>query len=92
MGQELYKKIYNVKEFYVALYKGLRTFKYMKKNKKTNEMTPHLIERIMLAVTEVNGCEFCSYSHTKIALEQGMSQEEIKCFYPESLKGFLITK
>ncbi|MFC0273464.1 carboxymuconolactone decarboxylase family protein [Metabacillus herbersteinensis] len=46
----------------------------------------------MLAVTEVNGCEFCSYSHTKIALEQGMSQEEIKCFYPESLKGFLITK
>lgn len=31
----------------------------------------------MLAVTEVNGCEICSYGHTKIALEQGMTEEEI---------------
>ena len=31
----------------------------------------------MLAVTEVNGCEICSYGHTKIALEQGMTKEEI---------------
>src|SRR5699024_7932706 len=34
----------------------------------------------MLAVTEVNGCEICSYGHTKYALEQGMSNEEIKSF------------
>jgi AhpD family alkylhydroperoxidase len=32
----------------------------------------------MLAVTEVNGCEVCSYAHTKITLAQGMSDEEIK--------------
>lgn len=32
----------------------------------------------MLAVTEVNGCEACSYAHTKFALEEGMSPEEIK--------------
>jgi AhpD family alkylhydroperoxidase len=31
----------------------------------------------MLAVTEVNGCEACSYAHTKYALEEGMSPEEI---------------
>lgn len=34
-------------------------------------------ERIMLAVTEVNGCDICSYAHTKMALEAGMSSEEI---------------
>ncbi|GGK03653.1 hypothetical protein GCM10007063_27480 [Lentibacillus kapialis] len=39
---------------------------------------PQFKERIMLAVTEVNGCEICSYGHTKYALEQGMSNEEIK--------------
>ncbi|MFC4600264.1 carboxymuconolactone decarboxylase family protein [Cohnella hongkongensis] len=78
MEQKLYKKIYGVKEFYVALYKGLRTFKYMNRSKKKNKMSSHFIERIMLAVTEVNGCEVCSYAHTKIALAQGMSDEEIK--------------
>lgn len=28
MGQEFYKKIYSGKEFYITLYKGLRTIKY----------------------------------------------------------------
>lgn len=78
VGQELYKKIYTMKEFYVALYKGLRTMKYLKKNKESQQMSSHFIERIMLAVTEVNGCEICSYAHTKIALEQGMSDQEIE--------------
>lgn len=32
----------------------------------------------MLAVTEVNGCEVCSYSHSKTALEMGMDEREIK--------------
>ena len=35
-------------------------------------------ERIMLAVTEVNGCRYCSYFHSKQALEAGMTTEEIK--------------
>lgn len=77
MGQEFYKKIYSLREFYIALYNGMRTIKYMMREKKNKELTPEFIERIMLAVTEVNGCEICSYAHTKIALEQGMSNEEI---------------
>ncbi|MCF7932972.1 MAG: carboxymuconolactone decarboxylase family protein [Acholeplasmataceae bacterium] len=35
------------------------------------------IERLMLAVTEVNGCEVCSFAHTKMALKQGFTKEEI---------------
>lgn len=34
-------------------------------------------ERIMLAVTQVNGCRYCSYYHSKLALEAGMSPDEI---------------
>ena len=78
MHQEFYKKIYNPKELYIALYRGLRTMKYMRRSKKNHELTTELTERIMLAVTEVNGCEICSYGHTKMALEQGMSEEEIE--------------
>lgn len=77
MGQEFYKKIYRPKEFYVALYKGFKTFKYIKKCRQDNTLSKKFIERIMLAVTEVNGCEVCSYAHTKMALEEGMDKEEI---------------
>lgn len=34
-------------------------------------------KRIMLAVTEVNGCEMCRYFHTQQALKLGMDREEI---------------
>lgn len=77
MGIIFYKKIYTLSEFYITLRNGLRTFKYMVKNKKNHLMAPEFTERIMLAVTEVNGCEVCSYAHAKIALEQGMSSDEI---------------
>lgn len=76
--EQFYKKMYTVREFYDALYKGLRTMKYMKKSKTDGTLSMHFIERIMLAVTEVNGCEVCTYGHTKIALEEGMSNEEIQ--------------
>lgn len=87
MGQEFYKKIYTVREGYTALYKGLRTYKYLKRNKKSGQMSMHFIERIMLAVTEVNGCEVCAYGHTKIALEQGMSDEEIQMLLSGTIKN-----
>lgn len=35
-------------------------------------------ERLMLAVTEVNQCQMCSYGHTRMALETGMSSDEIR--------------
>ena len=35
-------------------------------------------ERIMLAVTEVNGCRYCQYAHAKMALEAGIPHDEIK--------------
>jgi AhpD family alkylhydroperoxidase len=34
-------------------------------------------ERIMLAVTEVNGCRYCSYFHTQVALKAGLDAQEI---------------
>ena len=30
----------------------------------------------MLAVTSVEGCRYCSYFHSKLALKGGISQEE----------------
>jgi AhpD family alkylhydroperoxidase len=36
------------------------------------------MERLMLAVTQVNGCALCAWGHTKAALESGMSGEEVR--------------
>ena len=77
MGIDFGKELYSVQESYWIFYKGLRTIKYMARAKKNNELSPEFIERIMMAVTEVNGCAVCSYAHTKMALEIGMSNEEV---------------
>jgi len=78
MAQQFYKKIYSLREGYVILFQAVRTMPYLARSRKRKELSSELIERIMLAVTEVNGCEVCSYGHTKMALEQGMSSEEIQ--------------
>lgn len=72
------RKLYSMKEIYTILYNGMRTAPYLSKAKKKGELDTEFIERIMLAVTEVNGCGVCSYAHTKMALEAGMSDKEIQ--------------
>ena len=46
-------------------------------------LTQHCIshafsEKIMLAVTQVNGCRYCSYAHTRMALQAGVSEPELR--------------
>jgi AhpD family alkylhydroperoxidase len=72
------KKLYSVRESYWIFYHGIRTMHYMFRAKKKGEITSKFIERIMLAVTEVNECAICSYAHTRRALETGMTSEEIQ--------------
>ena len=87
MEQVLYKKQYTVREFYDALQKGIRTYKFLKRSKQSKQISIQFFERIMLAVTEVNGCEVCSYAHTKMALEQGMDEQEIKKLLSGTTEG-----
>ncbi|MCB0637332.1 MAG: carboxymuconolactone decarboxylase family protein [Lewinella sp.] len=49
-------------------------------NKRHQRIDPTFVEHLQLAVTEVNGCAACSYAHAHLALQQGMSQEEINGF------------
>jgi len=43
-------------------------------------------QRLMMAVTEVNGCRYCSYYHSKLALKAGISQEELDSLLSGELK------
>jgi AhpD family alkylhydroperoxidase len=78
MERRFFKKFYSVPELYVILVRGLRTMPFLAKSRSTGGLSSGFTERIMLAVTEVNGCEVCSYAHTRMALERGMSMDEIR--------------
>jgi AhpD family alkylhydroperoxidase len=41
-------------------------------------LEPAFRERLMLAVTGVNGCRMCSYYHSRAAVESGLASDEVK--------------
>lgn len=66
--------------------RAARSFLYLRLFKRKNGMNFKFKERIMLAVTEVNGCQMCSFVHTKLALKAGLSLDDIQ----ELLSGELV--
>lgn len=72
------KKLYSIPETYGIMVNAFRSSRYLRRARKAGKMNKNFMERIMLAVTEVNGCAMCSYYHTRVALESGMTSEEIK--------------
>lgn len=71
-------RIFLIKEQLKNIYKGAKGFVLLRYSKKFKLMNKQFKERIMLSITETNGCAMCSFVHTKIALSSGMSREEIK--------------
>ena len=74
----VFKKRYSVPELYRILVKGLRALPRLLSARMSGLVSARLAERIMLAVTEVNGCEVCSYAHARMALEMGLGAEEVR--------------
>ena len=75
-----YKRKFSLWEMYRSFIYLPRAIQKMIGNKKSQLVDDDFIKRLQLAVTEVNGCPACSYQHTKMALQQGMSGEEISSF------------
>lgn len=85
MGKGQGRKLYSLGESYRIIYLALRTGRYMRRANKSGELAKKFTERIMLAVTEVNQCAMCAYGHTKMALEAGMSNDEIRALLGGSM-------
>lgn len=75
-----FKRKFTFIQMYFSFIYAAGAFSVLSKNKKNGLLHPDFVERLQLAVTEVNGCAACSYQHTKMALKQGMSSEEISSF------------
>jgi len=72
-----YKRKFSVLEMYRAVVMIPIASAKMIENKRKKLVGQDFVERLQLAVTEVNGCAACSYAHSYMALKQGMSNEEI---------------
>jgi AhpD family alkylhydroperoxidase len=67
----------NPKEFLSDLWFALKNITRLKKLGKKEAVSASFRERLMLAVTAVNGCRYCSYFHARQALKSGLSKTEI---------------
>ncbi len=93
-------KWYGLKDFYYTMVLSHRAVFRLIGNKIKPKIEDAFVERLMLAVTEVNGCEACSYVHTRAALKSGFSKQEIESFLsgsdayivPEEAKGILFAQ
>ena len=72
------KPLFSLPETYRILVNAIRTMSYMMRGEKSGFLSAALRERLMIAVTEVNGCAMCSYAHARMALESGMQEAEIR--------------
>lgn len=68
------KKRYTVRETYRISQLAARSALTTRRDQCDRDAT----ERIMLAVTEVNGCEICSYAHARRAIEAGVGNDEVR--------------
>lgn len=71
----------------------IKEFKFILKNrekiKKLEEgelITAEFRQRLMMAVTEVNGCRYCSYYHSRLALKAGISSQELDSLLEGNIK------
>ena len=81
------KRLYGVKDNVRFLNDFLSNLGDIRKSKKANDVSEAFEKRIMLAVTQVNGCRMCSYFHTKKALEMGVPEHEIRKILQGELGG-----
>ena len=77
-----------MKKFNKRTYQNITQFlsdiKFLFKNRKTIKqinngelINKSFQERLMLAVTGVNNCRYCTYYHSRLALEAGITSEEL---------------
>lgn len=85
MDKSFNKRLFTLNQFVSLVNKGIYSaVKYRKERKLISKSFEH---HIMLAVTEVNGCQVCTYTHTKQAIESGSSKEEIAMFLSGDLSN-----
>ncbi len=79
------KQRYSMAEGYLVTVMAARSVGDFRRQRQS--LGAPFVERIMLAVTEVNGCPVCSYGHAKLALQAGLPEDKIRQMFDGNLAG-----
>jgi AhpD family alkylhydroperoxidase len=71
------KRSYTPRSFFRDLREMLARRSEIRDTARSGRVSQAFAEKIMMAVTAVNGCRYCAYFHTRQALAEGVSQDEI---------------
>lgn len=71
------KRFYTPRSFYSDLVELLARRSEIRGTMQSGRVSRAFAEKIMMAVTAVNRCRYCARYHTRLALEEGVPQDEI---------------
>lgn len=69
---------YTPGQAYTVVREMLRMVRHVPRGKEKSPLGFAFFERLMLAVTQVNGCAICGYHHAAEALKAGLAEAEIR--------------
>lgn len=72
------KRVFTWKLYVQSLREMFANMDQMREAARGGRVSRPFAEKIMLAVTQVNGCRYCDYGHTQAALQMGISQQELQ--------------
>jgi AhpD family alkylhydroperoxidase len=66
---------------------ALRGSRLARADRRRGAVPPAFRERIMLTVTQVNGCRWCSFAHARLALSLGVRSGDVKALLDGCVDG-----
>lgn len=77
-GKYFSKRSYTFSSFISDISAVVKNLRSIRDTRTSRRISGKFAEHTMLANTSVNGCVYCEWGHTRMALEEGCSEEEIK--------------
>ena len=74
---EFQKKSFTVRTLFTGTLRFVRNFPALIRAKRADRVSEQFAEKIMLAVTAVNECQYCTRFHTDLARDVGVDSEVI---------------
>jgi len=78
MNKKFLRRMYSHPREFLQDFRYMMSHRPMIRRAMRELIPPSFRERLMMAVTEVNGCRYCSYYHSRRALTSGVPEAELR--------------
>jgi AhpD family alkylhydroperoxidase len=86
------KRVYTIMEFNAGMQEIINHMGELRRAARAGRVSKAFAEKIMLVVSRVNGCRYCSYGHSRAALAAGVSEAELQNLLSLDLGTFPINE